>query len=321
LTLHKYATNPWANGWCQAHIDWTRYVLVVSRMITPMTKIDWPRHMRTVVDCDDAFYRYTPGAEAITARAVASLRGQIRLRQTKAAVRRYDHAFFCSARDEALFRSSSSSILPNVVPASREAPAAPQVATGSVLIVGSMWYPPNRQGADWYLEHCWPEIAARCPGLTLRIVGPAPVEDRRRWAQAPRTEAPGFVEDLNAEYARASFAVAPIHYGGGTCIKFLESAAFRKPCVVSSHVFEVFKGDFRDGYSVLVASDAQRMVEQCVALFDSAERRSAIAEHAYDTVARLYTVERFKATVQAAVRHVTALRGDRDKLSGKDGSQ
>jgi Glycosyl transferases group 1 len=321
LTVYKYATNPWANAWCHAHIDWTQFVLVVSRYITPMTKIDWPRHMRTIADCDDASYRYIPGTDTIAARAMASLRGQLRVRQTRAVIKRYDHAFFCSPRDAALFRSRSSSILPNVVRISPEPPAAPQVATGNVLILGSMWYPPNRQGVDWYIEHCWPAIAARCPGLILRIVGPAPVEDRRRWARVPRTEVPGFMEDLYAEYARALFAVAPIHYGGGTCIKFLESAAFRKPCVVSRYVFEGFNADFRDGYSVLVAGDAQQMVEKCAALFESAERRSAIAERAFDTVARLYTVERFKTTVQAAVRHLTSLGEHEDKLNGKDENQ
>jgi hypothetical protein len=66
-----------------------------------------------------------------------------------------------------------------------------------------MWYVPNRQAIEWFLDRCWPAIAARCPDLILRIVGPAPIEWRRRWMRVLQTEAPGFVEDLRAEYSRA----------------------------------------------------------------------------------------------------------------------
>jgi hypothetical protein len=66
------------------------------------------------------------------------------------------------------------------------------------------------------------------------------------------------VENLGAEYARALYAIALIHYGGGTCIKFLEAAAFRKPCVVTEHVFQGFDGDFRDAISVIVAKGADQ---------------------------------------------------------------
>jgi glycosyltransferase involved in cell wall biosynthesis len=167
-----------------------------------------------------------------------------------------------------------------------------------------MWYAPNRQGVDWFLDRCWPAIAARCPALNLRIVGPAPAGMRERWARAVRTEAPGFVENLAAEYERASFAVAPIRYGGGTCIKFLEAAGFVRACVVTGHVFAAFDSDFRDGYSVAVASDDRQMIEACVSLFENSGRRNEIARRAHETVTKLYTVERFTNTVQDAVRRL-----------------
>ena len=165
-----------------------------------------------------------------------------------------------------------------------------------------MWYPPNKQGVEWFLEHCWPAVAARCPDLLLRIIGPAPVEDRRRWERTIHTEAPGFVDDLGQEYARALFAIAPVHYGGGTCIKFLEAAAFRRPCIVTKYVFAGFSADFRDGHSVLVARDAAEMQRACIRFYEDAEQRRTVMERAYDTVSRVYTIERFRSTVQAAVR-------------------
>ncbi len=306
LTFYKYGVNKWANDWCQANIDWSKYALVVGREFTSITKVDWPAHMRTIADCDDAYYRYTPKTPSTMDRLVASARGKVRFWQTRNAIKKYDHAFFCTQRDRSLFPCRYSSILPNVARIPIEKPPESTDATGTALIVGSMWYAPNRQGLEWFLEHCWPEVADRCPSLVLRIIGSAPPQVRKRWEQGVRVEAPGFVDDLHAEYAGASFALAPIHYGGGTCIKFLEAAAFRKACVVTGYVFEGFESDFRDGHSVLVARDPRSMVEQCVSLHEDAGRRSAIAERAYDTVSHLYTVERFHATVQEAARRLMA---------------
>jgi Glycosyl transferases group 1 len=305
-TFYKYGVNEWANNWCHSNIDWSKYALVVGREFTSITKIDWPRHVRTIVDCDDAYYRYTPKTSRFADRALASVRGRLRFWQTKTAIRKYDHAFFCTARDQELFPCRSGSILPNVVHLPPEPPAAPHNAAATALIVGSMWYAPNRQGLNWFLEQCWPAVAARCPALTLRIIGAAPPGERQQWERGVRTEAPGFVEDLSAEYPSALFAIAPVNYGGGTCIKFLESAAFRKPCIVTAYVFEGFNADFRDGESVIVARDARSMVDGCVTLYENAERRRAVADRAYDTVRRLYTVERFKGVVQNAVRKLLA---------------
>jgi glycosyltransferase involved in cell wall biosynthesis len=302
FAFYRYRVNEWCDGWCNANIDWSRYSLVAGRYITPITKIGMPRHVKTVVDCDDAYYRYPPGAAAVASRATALAKGYLRRVQTQTAVRRFDHAFFCTARDRDLFECRSSSVLPNVVGAPAEPPAHPDREAGTALVVGSMWYAPNRQGIDWFLANCWPAIAERCPDLSLRIVGPAPAAERARWERFTRTEAPGFVDDLAAEYSRALFAVAPVHYGGGTCIKFLESAAFCRSCVVTRYVFEGFKADFTEGQSVVVARDAPSMIDGCVLLYSDAKRRRAIAELAYETTRSRYTVSRFKDVVQQAVK-------------------
>jgi glycosyltransferase involved in cell wall biosynthesis len=303
--LYRYGIHEWANNWCRAHVDFNRYDLVAGRYLTEMTKIEWPPHMLRIVDCDDAYYRYVPARPTNAAKAVALAKGWMRFWQTKTAITGYDHVFFCAARDLALFRCRSSSLLPNVV----RIPAGPAPGTrgdgATVLMVGAMWYPPNRNGVEWFLRHCWEEIAARCPELTLRIVGPASADIRARWEQAPRTAAPGFVEDLAAEYANARFTIVPVHYGSGTCIKFLESGAHGKACVITDQVRAAYEPDFQDGESVVVARDARGMIDSCRVLYEDAARRSAIAKRAHDIVTRSYTIERFTQTVRDTVRSLS----------------
>jgi glycosyltransferase involved in cell wall biosynthesis len=172
----------------------------------------------------------------------------------------------------------------------------------TILIVGSMWYGPNQQGVDWFLDECWPAISAALPGVRLRIVGLASAERRRGWERHPRTEAPGFIQDLRAEYASALVAVAPVHYGGGSCLKFLEAAAFGVPCVTTSHVFAGYRENFRNGDSTLVAANATEMIRHCLDVARDPGLRATIARNALGTVRRTYTVDAFNPAVAQAVQ-------------------
>jgi hypothetical protein len=306
LTLYKYGIDSWTNRWCHANIDFTKYGLVIGRYFTPITKVDWPSNLRTIVDCDEAFYRYAPIKGGLRHRLHASVRGWLRFHQARAAMKKYSHVFFCSERDCELFKAKSSSVLPNVVNAPLDPPLMDRHAN-TVLMVGAMWYPPNRLGVDWFVERCWPAVAARCPRLRLRIVGAGPAEDRQRWGHACRVEAPGFVDDLEAEYARSLFAIAPIHYGGGTCIKFLEAGAFRRPCITTPHVFEGFRKDFQVGESAIVAASEDEMVRACVTLAEDPMYADAVGMRAHKIVTTRYNVQRFNNAVRDAIhRHGVA---------------
>lgn len=291
----------WATRWCNENVDWSRYACVVGRYLTPMSKIKWPSNLPTIVDCDDAYYRYVPSFPGRVGQVLAAARGKVRYWRARRAISAFDHAFFCSASDKALFDCRSSSILPNVAVAPSRLSAYRECKFGVVLIVGSLWYPPNREGVDWFVDRCWPSIAARCTDLRLRIVGPASLEKRQQWARAERTEAPGFVEDIGAEYRQAMFTVAPINYGGGSCIKFLESAAYGKACIATQQVIRGFDGNFLEGHSALSARNQEEMIEACVSLYNDANRRELLAARASEIVRNSYSEQRFKNAAKNAV--------------------
>jgi glycosyltransferase involved in cell wall biosynthesis len=305
LVVDKQARNRFIHGWCAANLDWNGYALIVGRPVRVMSKIAWPRKLRSMADCDDIVYHFVPKAEGPAARTWAAMRARIRTWQIGLAIRRCDHAFFASRRDRSLFDERRSSLLPNVVRCGA-IPAKPADAPARVLCVGTMWYPPNRHGIESFLDQCWPAIAAQCPGLVLRIVGAASVDARRRWEAVDRVEAPGHVPDLRAEYARALFTVAPIYYGSGSCIKFLEAGSFGRVCVTTPFVASAYGDDFRDGESTLVARDAPDMVRKCVMIAGDARTRDEIAQRARSIVAERYTIDRFQHTVCGAAKRLLA---------------
>ena len=120
--------------------------------------------------------------------------------------------------------------VPNVVDVAaidaRRAPADPPEA----LLVGNFAYAPNREGLDFLVDEVMPRVWAAAPRLRLTVAGsgwepPAGID--------PRVSAVGFVDSLDALYARAACALVPLLSGGGSPVKFIEALAHGLPVVAT----------------------------------------------------------------------------------------
>ena len=267
-----------------AGVDLSRYSLIVSRYLNPIAKLAIPPGVRTVVDLDDWGYHYAPGTLALAARLKSIYAAWLAQRQLK----RFDAYFFVSQRDQARHPELQSAILPNI-PFNPPAQPFPQVDSSTLLFVGSLWYAPNREGIDRFLARCWPAIKAAQPQARLLLVGAAPPAVRQAWEQHPDVSAPGFVDDLGEAYRQAAFTIAPIHSGGGTNIKVLESLAYGRACVTTPHCANAFSHDFVNTKGVVVAHNATNFSEACIQLLCNADTRRqyalagrSIVEHSYN---------------------------------------
>ena len=74
----------------------------------------------------------------------------------------------------------------------------------------------------------------------------------------------GEVASMEGELARASVAVVPVRYGGGTRVKILESFAHRVPVVSTSLGAEGL--DVEDGVHLLIADDPEQFAAAVVRL-------------------------------------------------------
>ena len=109
-------------------------------------------------------------------------------------------------------------------------PVTSQGMKDSLLFIGSLHYPPNRDGLVWFLRDVWPTILATQPDMQLRVVGEGP-RGAGRWMKGPRVSWVGYVSDLTPEYNRAVALVNPIRYGTGTRRKILGAWAAGVPVV------------------------------------------------------------------------------------------
>lgn len=131
----------------------------------------------------------------------------------------------------------------------------------SIIYTGNMSYWPNIDGLHYFCSQILPLIREKCPQVSLHVVGQRPPRSVRRLARDPQVIVTGTVPDMRPYYMRATVAVCPIRFKGGTLNKVLEAMAMRVPIVSTSLGIEgleltpnveVLVGDTPDAFAAAV---------------------------------------------------------------------
>lgn len=278
-----------ANG-----IELGKYQLIVSRYLNPISKLFIPPGVRTVVDLDDWDYHYAPNTLS------AHLKSAYAARLAQKQLKRFDTFFFVSPHDQAHHPELRSTILPNI-PFNPPAQPFPQTDSATLLFVGSLWYAPNHEGIDRFLQHSWPAIRAALPQTRLLLAGAAPPAMRQAWERHPGVSAPGYVDDLGEAYRNAAFTIAPIHSGGGSNIKILESLAYGRVCVTTPRCADAFKSGLGNT-GLGIAHDDADFAQRCIDWLNNIDSRRNEAEKGRAQIERHYTRTLFVDRVTQLVR-------------------
>lgn len=151
-----------------------------------------------------------------------------------------------------------------------------------LLFVGGLGYLPNHHGVEFLLDNVMPAFSAGAVRLTVAGAKPPPSLRRRlfgpgrRWIEAP--------ERVEALYARAQVALAPIHAGGGTRIKALEAFARGRPLIATRAA--VAGLDVEENRHYLAAETPGEWIEAIRALLARRDLRDRIAKAAFEWVGR-----------------------------------
>jgi glycosyltransferase involved in cell wall biosynthesis len=168
-------------------------------------------------------------------------------------------------------------IVPLVVPWRGRAldPLGTQPPT--LLFAGYYRHPPNADAARWLVEEIFPLVRAAHPESRLALVGdelPAEVVARA----GDGVDVVGPVDDLEPRLDDAAVVLAPLRFGGGARVKVIEALGAGKAVVATPRAVEGL--DAPIGEAVLVASTAQELAAQIVALLGDDERRRRLGEAA-----------------------------------------
>lgn len=299
----KYKSRPDVAAWIEANLDLTKYDLVVGRSLTTLCMAGIKSHLPQMVDVDDAYYSYVPSGPSLRNRLGSFGKTLMRKLLTKKAMQGFDYVWVASAIDLKSYPVRYGGLLPNIP--SRSSAILPPAAGGDgILFVGAMWYGPNRDAVDWFIENCWPAICAKIPSASFTIVGGCSPELLAHWNAVPGVTATGFVDDLVAQYQAARFTVSPIRFGGGTQIKVLESLGFGRTAVVSDFIHQRYAEIFVEGESLLVAHSADEFVRHCLTLLQTPRFAIELAKVGHRIVNTSFSKAVFDNGVADAVKVV-----------------
>ena len=187
-------------------------------------------------------------------------------------------------------------------PRTPEMPAEPIVG-----FVGSMFYPPNVQGVNWFGREAWPRIKKRVPAAKWWIVGQRPTFAVRRWDRLQDVRVTGTVPDVNSLLDRMRVFACPVRGDLGVQSKVLGALAAGKACVVTP---DAAAGIDYDEPPFLIAQDAEEFAEAVTRLFVDDDLARELGARGRQTIARRYRPETQLWRVERALASVPARTDD-----------
>ena len=207
--------------------------------------------------------------------------------------RRFDEVVFVTEEDRQEFQIPQSTTIPICGSPATIAPVIPQTIS-RCLFVGALHWPPNTEGARWFLEHVWPVVVRTLPDLQLTIIGKLPPQDIVQ-TTVPNVEVLGYVDELGPFLSETGVFVVPLWSGGGMRVKIVDAWTWGLPIVSTSVGAE--GAAYEHGVNLLIADTPADFADAVVRIVQDQEladrlraegRRTAVEHYDWRTVYRAW---------------------------------
>jgi glycosyltransferase involved in cell wall biosynthesis len=203
-------------------------------------------------------------------------------------------------------------VVPNGVHLPARDPQPPSPGNSPVfLLTGTMSYLPNVDAAHFFARSILPHIHHTVPGACFMIVGRDPLPAVQRLHDGEKIIVTGAVPDLSSYFNKATVAVAPIRFGGGTRIKILEAMAHRKAVVSTTIGAEGIDG--RSGKHFILADAPAAFAEACLTLLRNSDVRERLGNEAQRLVEEQYDWSQIERQIQRIVTYDVELLAQEEK--------
>ena len=160
-----------------------------------------------------------------------------------------------------------------------------------IIFVGSMDYPANIDGVNWFLKNVWENIKNPYTESRMKIIGRYPPQHLiSRFSSDKKITFTGRVDDIYQESTGAGIFILPLRIGSGTRIKVFEALAMGIPVV--STTLGVKGLPVRDGIHFLRADTAQEFTDAIHTLFSEPEQCLRLSRQGRELVENNYTWEK-----------------------------
>lgn len=152
-----------------------------------------------------------------------------------------------------------------------------------LLFVGSLWYRPNYDGLDWFIENVWDDMLKIYPNFKLKIIGKYRNEDKK--IEKKNIEYLGFVDDLSSFYNNCFASIVPLFIGSGTRLKILEAFSYRCPVISTDIGCEGL--DVSNKEDILIANNKEEFIKS-IEILNNSEEQQKLVNNAYNLIKKKY---------------------------------
>jgi Glycosyltransferase len=239
-------------------------------------------------------------------KAVYALEAAKMHRYERRAIERFRDVIAVSDADRTSMHALSASARITVVPTGVDTStyrmeAQSGQANPLVMFLGSMDWPANIDGVEWFCSAVWPRIQDAVPEACFQVVGRKPPARIQRLASAS-VEIVGGVASVLPYLAQAPVFIVPLRIGGGTRLKIYEAMAAQRAIVSTTIGAEGL--DYVDGRDIVIADDPTSFADAVIRLLRDRQAREAMGRAAGATAARYdwsSVATQFEAVLQHAV--------------------
>jgi glycosyltransferase involved in cell wall biosynthesis len=213
-------------------------------------------------------------------------------------------------RDEDAIRRLAPGVPVTTVPAAVDLDAFTYVdpskrETSSMIFLGNMGWPPNRNSVLWFANEIFPLIVKQRPDAVCHIVGDnPPIGQIPPASESFRIE--GRVPSITPFYERVAIGLIPLNVGGGMRVKMVEMMASGIPIVSTTQGAE--GNEAIPGEHYLLADTPEAFAEAVVRLMNEPGERERLARAAHEFVTRRYSITETSRILEQVVLDVIERR-------------
>jgi polysaccharide biosynthesis protein PslH len=269
----------------------------------------WPNSVLDIDDLQSSHGRTSLKAQRhLRERFLALRKIFVWKRREKLLGQRFTLLCACSDEDRRYLTEIGVQVPVHVIPNAFERPAAEPVRNPMepprIGFIGFFEYSPNRDGIQWFVDHCWPRVKAAVPNARLRLVGKG--SDCILSLAGPDVDSLGWLPDASDEIRTWSAMVVPIRVGGGTRVKIAQ--AFSQKCPVISTSLGAYGYGAINGYDMFLADTASAFSDACIRAIREPRVATELAERAWCQFLDHWTWDAVRPKVWAAVEDCLRMR-------------
>jgi glycosyltransferase involved in cell wall biosynthesis/SAM-dependent methyltransferase len=216
----------------------------------------------------------------------------------------FDYTLAIAQREAELIAQHAPATSVLMVPAVYDTVALQNTYAGDPLfVIGANTF--NVQGHLYFTGRVMPQVVAQLPGFNLRVAGGG----CKYLKPQANTTLMGFVDDLDALYAAAPFAICPLIGGTGQQIKVIEAMSRGVPVICLKNV--AHSSPIEHGVNGLIAANAEEFAAHVLNLSKDPLLCRRLGTAARETIARQFSqaqlVEHLRPlTARPAALHAAA---------------